>query len=391
MALIDRIKYDGYEDGSPWLIYKYPSEQFVLGSQLIVNQGQEALFFKGGEALDLFGAGTHTLQTGNLPLLNKLVNLPFGGKTPFSAEIYYINKTSKLDMNWGTQTPFEVEDPKYGILLSIRSYGRYGIKINDSRQFVTELVGAVPNGTTVNYEFASSYFSGVIATKVKKIVSQYTIRQKISFLEVTVYIDDISSQCMEEIKDEFDRFGAEVINFYVESIRPPRDQYEKLRNYKEELSMGNGFYQERRSFDIMDNLSSNDATSGMANAGLGLGVGLGMINNATGMFSAVGQNMNMAPNQGPAPAGMTGPAAGAGQGMVKCPHCGADNPAGQKFCGSCGQAMQTGIQCPKCGTMNPEGQKFCVSCGAKLVKICPNCGQENDPSQKFCGSCGTKL
>ena len=107
MALIDRIKYDGYQDGSPWLIYKYPSEEFVLGSQLIVNQGQEALFLKGGKALDLFGAGTHTLQTGNLPLLNKLVKLPFGGKTPFSAEIYYINKTSRLDMNWGTANPFD--------------------------------------------------------------------------------------------------------------------------------------------------------------------------------------------------------------------------------------------------------------------------------------------
>jgi membrane protease subunit (stomatin/prohibitin family) len=110
-ALIDGIKYDGPQDGSPWLVYKYPSEKFVLGSQLIVNQGQEALFFKGGEALDLFGAGTHTLQTGNLPLLNKLVNLPFGGDTPFTAEIYYINKTSKLNMNWGTQNPFPVEDP----------------------------------------------------------------------------------------------------------------------------------------------------------------------------------------------------------------------------------------------------------------------------------------
>ena len=118
MAIIDRIKYDGNSNGSQWLSYKCPSEQFVLGSQLIVNQGQEALFFKGGEALDLFGPGTHTLSTGNLPILNKLVNLPFGGKTPFSAEIYYINKTANLDMKWGTSTPIPLEDPKYGLILN---------------------------------------------------------------------------------------------------------------------------------------------------------------------------------------------------------------------------------------------------------------------------------
>ncbi|WP_322176284.1 SPFH domain-containing protein [Acutalibacter caecimuris] len=100
------------DNGGQWLIHKYPSEQFVLGSQLIVNQGQEALFFKGGEALDLFGPGTHTLSTGNLPLLYKLVNLPFGGKTPFSAEIYYINTTDNIDMKWGTSTPIPLEDPR---------------------------------------------------------------------------------------------------------------------------------------------------------------------------------------------------------------------------------------------------------------------------------------
>lgn len=101
MAIIDRIKYDGPADGSQWLIYKCPSEEFVLGSQLIVNQGQEALFFKGGEALDLFGPGTHTLSTGNLPILNKLVKLPFGGKTPFTAEVYFINKTVNMGYKLG--------------------------------------------------------------------------------------------------------------------------------------------------------------------------------------------------------------------------------------------------------------------------------------------------
>ena len=232
MAIIDRIKYDGYQDGSPWLIHKYPGEEFVLGSQLIVNQGQEALFFKGGEALDLFGAGTHTLQTGNLPLLKKLVNLPFGGKTPFSAEIYYINKTSRLDMNWGTQNPFQLEDPKYGLILSIRSHGKYGLRIIDSRMFVSELVGAIPNGATVNYAFVASYFSGLLTSCIKTVISSFMIRQKISFLEVTAYLKDLSKECETEIAKEFERFGVEIVNFFIETISPPKDEFEKLRTYK---------------------------------------------------------------------------------------------------------------------------------------------------------------
>lgn len=384
-ALIDRIKYDGPQNGSPWLVYKYPSEKFVLGSQLVVNQGQEAFFFKGGEALDLFGAGTHTLHTGNLPLLNKLVNLPFGGKTPFTAEVYYINKTSKLNMNWGTPNSFPVEDPKYGLLLSIRAHGTYGLRINDTRMFITELVGAVPSGSTVTYEFAASYFSGLLVSKIKNVVSAYMIRQKISFLEVTGYLDEISKDCQEAVKDEFDRFGAEVVNFYVEAITPPKDEYEKLRTYKEELALGGDFYTQRRSLDIMENLAENKGAGGLATTGAGLGMGLGFATQAGGMFHNLGGAMNIAPN------GSAMNVQPAGNGGNACPHCGAANPAGQKFCGSCGKPMVVGVTCPSCGKVNPVGQTFCGDCGTKLVKKCPSCGKENDPSQKFCGDCGAPL
>lgn len=130
MNIIDRIKYDGSTNGSDWFIYKCPSEQFVLGSQLTVGPGQEALFLKGGEIMDLFVPGTYTLTTGNLPILNELVNLPFGRKTPFSAEIYYVNKTVKIGLKWGTSTAIPLEDPKYGLPLHIRARGQYGIILN---------------------------------------------------------------------------------------------------------------------------------------------------------------------------------------------------------------------------------------------------------------------
>lgn len=383
-AFIDRIKYDGPSNGAPWLVYKYPNESFVLGSQLIVNQGQEALFFKGGEALDLFGAGTHTLHTGNLPLLHKLVNLPFGGETPFSAEIYYINKTSKLNMNWGTSNAFSVEDPKYGLILSIRSHGTYGLRINDTRMFITELIGAAPNGSTVTYDFVASYFSGLLTSKIKNVISAYMIRKKISFLEVTGYLDDISVDCEKVVKDEFDRFGAEIVNFYVETISPPKDEFEKLRTYKEELSMGGEFYRQRRSFDIMEGLAENESTGGLANIGAGLGMGFGIAGTAGGMLQTIGGNMNLSTDNSHGESN-------ANNNEAPCPHCGAMNVTGQKFCGTCGKTLESEIVCGKCGKLNPAGQAFCGECGAKLVKKCRSCGKENDPMQKFCGDCGKPL
>jgi membrane protease subunit (stomatin/prohibitin family) len=107
MAVLDRIKFDGPPDV---LVWKWPSESLSLGAQLIVNESQEALFYKSGQALDLFGPGTHTLSSGNLPFLQKIVNLPFGGKTPFATEVYFVSKSVALAQDWGTKIPFMILD-----------------------------------------------------------------------------------------------------------------------------------------------------------------------------------------------------------------------------------------------------------------------------------------
>lgn len=378
MAIIDRIKYDGDPSGAQWLIYKCPSEQFVLGSQLIVNQGQEALFFKGGEALDLFGPGTHTLSTGNLPILNKLVNLPFGGKTPFTAEIYFINKTADLDMKWGTSTPIPLEDPKYGLILNVGARGQYGISIRDSRLFVSRMIGAIPNGSTVNQLRILRYFNGLVNSKIKTVTAEYMIKKQISFLEISQYLSELSDAFKETLDDEFERFGIELTNFYCVSIAPKPDEYEKLRGYKEELALGAGFYQQRRSLDILEKLAENQSAGSIANAGIGLGMGLGVAGQVGNIFTGVGQTMNTTPT----PSAQT----------VNCPKCGATNSSTMKFCGECGSELSSSIICPHCGAKIPAGMKFCGECGGALTAFkCPACGFENKVGTKFCGNCGQKL
>lgn len=105
MALVDVVKYDGTPNVFAW---KYPNSELGTWTQLIVNETQEAVLYKGGQSLDLFGPGRHTLSTANIPLLNKLINLPFGGKSPFSAEVWYVNKVNALDIKWGTPTPIQL-------------------------------------------------------------------------------------------------------------------------------------------------------------------------------------------------------------------------------------------------------------------------------------------
>lgn len=140
MAIVEVLKYNGPPDVFAW---KYPSEELGTWTQLIVNESQEVVLFKGGKALDVFPSGRHTLSTANIPFLNKIINLPFGGRSPFTAEVWYVNRLFKLDIKWGTASPIQIQDPKYGVFVPIRSNGMFGIQVEDSKRFLVKLVGSV--------------------------------------------------------------------------------------------------------------------------------------------------------------------------------------------------------------------------------------------------------
>ncbi|MCS0674491.1 SPFH domain-containing protein [Cytobacillus firmus] len=387
MAIIDRIKYDGPAYDGQWLIYKYPSDEFVLGSQLIVNQSQEALFLKGGKALDLFGPGTHTLATGNLPILKRLVNIPFGGKTPFSAEIYYVNTTARLDNKWGTSVPFQVTDPKYNIIMAVRAFGQYGITISDARLFITKIVGAVNSDHISNHDDVRKYFNSLINTKIKEVVSSYIIHRKISLLEITTYLGELSEVCHSAINDEFNRFGIDLHNFYIESVNFPNNNVDKLKEAlerKSELTVLGEDYYRQRSYDVLEKLAENEAAGSAANAGIGLGMGLGAGTVAGSAFADLARNLQVGPD---APLVSRSEAPNS----IVCNKCSHKNAPESKFCGNCGDQFDHSMKCHNCQEELPAGSKFCGQCGQPQgIKKCSRCGHSNKPNNLFCEECGNK-
>jgi membrane protease subunit (stomatin/prohibitin family) len=139
-GLIDRIEYNGKADE---LVWKFPYNNISTAAQLVVNQSQEAIFVKGGAFCDVLGAGTHTLSANNIPVLQKLINLPFGGRTPFTAEVWYVSKTVRRNLKFGTPAPIELLDPLYNVSVPVRSFGDFGIQITDSSAFMQQMVGTL--------------------------------------------------------------------------------------------------------------------------------------------------------------------------------------------------------------------------------------------------------
>lgn len=279
MALVDRIKFDAPSDSI--LVWKFPSEELCLGAQLIVNQSQEAVFVKGGQALDVFGPGTHTLSTGNIPLLTKLIKWPFGGKTPFSAETWYVNKTVKRDLTWGTRTPIQIIDPVYNYPVSIRSYGQWGIRIDDSRSFLTQIVGSMQLADSQKIE---DYFIGEILQKLSDALANLLILQHVSAFQANTKLNDLSQMTADAIRPEFARFGVEIVNFNVQNISIPKDEQQKFQEILgkrmeidqiSQAQVGTA-YTTMRTFDTLEKAAGNEGAAGSLLAGgLGLGLGLG--------------------------------------------------------------------------------------------------------------------
>ena len=145
MALIDVVQWDNKQGE---IIHRFPEGAISMGAQLIVMEHQEAIFFKEGRALDSFSAGRHTLKSGNIPILEKLVNLPFGGKTPFPAEVYFLNKSEIPNLKWGTKQPIQLLDPLYNIAIPVRAFGNYSIRIDDSKSLLMMAIGTWKAFTT---------------------------------------------------------------------------------------------------------------------------------------------------------------------------------------------------------------------------------------------------
>jgi membrane protease subunit (stomatin/prohibitin family) len=136
--IADIIKYEG---DNTTFIWKHPIEDFNTGSQLIVHESQEAVFFMNGQALDLFGAGRYTLETQNLPLVGKFFNKATGDATPFHCEVYFINKTEQMAIKWGTDSKVEYVEPTYNFPLQIGASGEMSLRVEDSRKLLVKVVG----------------------------------------------------------------------------------------------------------------------------------------------------------------------------------------------------------------------------------------------------------
>ena len=233
-----------YEGNNKTFVYKHPIENFNLGSQLIVHETQEAVFFRDGQALDLFGPGRHTLETQNLPVIGKAYKLPTNADTPFHCEVYFINKTVQMGIKWGTDTKVRYIEPESGLPIEIGACGQFNLKVSDSRRLLMKIVGTAGEFTQADMVNGSyglqptvAKFKAMIITKVKSSLAKIIKDNGINILEIDEHLDTISDKLCGVVNENLGEYGLNMPEFFVETIMTPDDDpnYRRLKQQHADL------------------------------------------------------------------------------------------------------------------------------------------------------------
>ena len=356
------------------IVHRVPEHgagDFRIGSQLIVRESQSAVFFRDGKALDSFGPGRHTITTANIPLLIGLIGKAFGNRSPFTAEVYFVNLRDFLDQKWGTPDPIALRDSDLG-LVRVMARGSYSMQVADPQLFVNKIVGVQGIYSTSQI---SGYLRNIITSKTTDLLAT-TMK---SVLDLPRMLDELSAGGRAKLADDFAVLGIALKTFYITSVGPTEQTAQAIDEAASIGAIGNmqAYTQYKAAQAMVAAAESSGEAGSLAAAGVGVGAGVGI---GAAMAGAIGQA-----TQPQARAQAASP--------VACSECGAQNATGSRFCASCGAQIGGGIKCPNCGTQNPAGAKFCTNCGNDIggsVK-CANCGTENAAGAKFCSDCGEKL
>ncbi len=396
MAFIDFVEWR--PSSNDIFAYRFPQSNLSTHTQLVVRESQEAVLFSKGQAIAKFGPGKHTLSTENIPLLRSLYGIPFGGKNPFVAEVWFVNKTAPLTIDWRTST-LRVMDPEYNQMMPLYAAGRYGLKVQDAERFLIQLVGTLNQFTASEL---TNHFMGELVSKTKSTISAFMNANKVGINYISSHLDDLSGFIGQTMAEFWETYGFKLEGFYITEIDLDTST-EEGRKISEAISdrtaqgIAGYTWQQKQSFGVANNAVNNGGgMSGLLAAAMlgggfngGNGIGNSMMQPAFNQGVIQPQTAYGNANQG----GVT-PGTSNQMREVFCAKCGKKRPTNVPFCPNCGKKY---IPCPACESDNYEDSTRCTKCGTVLQiqqssgEVCPRCGMPVTPEIKFCPNCSNPL
>lgn len=256
------------------IVHRFPEEgsgDFRIGSQLIVRESQTAVFFRDGQAMDVFEAGRHTLTTANIPKIVDFIGKAFGDRTPFTAEVYFVSMREFLDRKWGTPQSIPMQTPGIGLgWLLLQGFGTYAYEMSDPQQFVTQVVGTQGTFRTSDIENdLKSRLLRSLSDMLGELKGKYTTVQDLIGLQ-----EELSAGVRAKTQDDFEARGLALKAFVIANLSPSKTTAEDLRDMG---LLDTATYTQLQAADAMRDAAQNPTGGAGLTAGIGAGVGIGSV------------------------------------------------------------------------------------------------------------------
>ncbi len=391
MALFDREFIAVPDDRKNQIVFKWPDETIRKMTRAIVNADEMAVFVNTGKVVATMGPGRHQIDADELPGLGILIDFATGGNA-YRAELYFVGTREYPRNNFGGRID-DVQDPQTGMIVTLRVFGDYSMKVTDPVALITNLVGTV---NVADNDAVTGWMSDQLLKVLRTHMTVQVVRNGWPILGLSAYTPDIEKEVIAAGNEQLASYGVQIVrmgNFDINLSAEDEAQLKSLAKDTAYSRLAGGFNQYAAG-EMALGAGAGMAQGGGAVSGAFLGAGLG-----------IGGQAGSPPQPGPPPppgpgfvgggSGYAAQAQAQAAATAKCPACQADNATGAKFCVSCGAAMAPpGLVCAGCSASNPPGSRFCSSCGASLapaVVHCTQCGTEIASGGKFCPSCGTPV
>ncbi len=275
------------------IVHRVPEEgsgEIRLGSQCVVRENQVAVFFRDGRALDMLGPGRHTLTTLNIPLLINYLKIPFGSKSPFRAEVVFVNVKDYVDLAWASPKPLAFRDPDMG-MVRLGSQGKFAFQVGRPQLFVNQIVGTQGLYTTENIV---GYLESMLISRFADLLGEV----QLGLLDLPAKYDELGSGLRAKTSEDFESIGLLLKSVYVTAISVPEEVEKALDERAQMGAIGNmqAYMQFKAARALGDAAVASGEGASFTGMGVGLGAGMGL---GTAMASAISQSMQGGGGDGP--------------------------------------------------------------------------------------------